>query len=85
MGIIGPDDPIWAVAQCDMPHAYVRVRPWPRRARGRIREWMAEQDILLAGRYSEWEYYNSDHAFIAGQKAADQVRELTEPRCSPRA
>ena len=44
----------------------------------RIREWLAERDILLAGRYSEWEYYNSDHAFIAGKKAADQVRELQE-------
>ena len=39
---------------------------------------MTEHDILLAGRYSEWEYYNSDHAFIAGQKAAMQVAELTE-------
>jgi UDP-galactopyranose mutase len=27
----------------------------------------------LAGRYSEWEYYNSDHAFLAGKKAAEAV------------
>ena len=27
-------------------------------------------DIILSGRYSEWEYYNSDHAFLAGKKAA---------------
>jgi hypothetical protein len=27
----------------------------------------------LAGRYSEWEYYNSDHAFIAGKKAVEAV------------
>jgi hypothetical protein len=27
--------------------------------------------VFLAGRYSEWEYYNSDHAFIAGKKAAE--------------
>ena len=46
----------------------------------RIREWLLEQDIMLAGRYSEWEYYNSDHAFIAGKKAADQVMELTDNR-----
>ena len=30
---------------------------------------------LLAGRYSEWEYYNSDHAFLAGKRAADEVRQ----------
>jgi protoporphyrinogen oxidase len=45
-----------------------------------IRAWLAEQDILLAGRYSEWEYYNSDHAFLAGKKAADKVRELQKVR-----
>ena len=41
-----------------------------------IREWLAQYDIVLAGRYSEWEYYNSDHAFLAGKKAAERVREL---------
>ena len=41
-----------------------------------IRDWLAAQDIVLAGRYSEWEYYNSDHAFLAGKKAADQVQQL---------
>jgi protoporphyrinogen oxidase len=40
----------------------------------RIRTWLADHDIVLAGRYSEWEYYNSDHAFIAGRKAAQEVR-----------
>ena len=37
----------------------------------------SERDILLAGRYSEWEYYNSDHAFIAGKKAAEQVKSVS--------
>ena len=41
---------------------------------------LAERDIILAGRYSEWEYYNSDHAFIAGKKAADAVRRLDEEK-----
>jgi protoporphyrinogen oxidase len=39
-----------------------------------IRDWLSNYDIILAGRYSEWEYYNSDHAFIAGKKAAEQAR-----------
>ncbi len=37
---------------------------------------MAQHDIVLAGRYSEWEYYNSDHAFLAGRKAAQAVQAL---------
>jgi hypothetical protein len=40
-----------------------------------VRTWLAQHDIILAGRYSEWEYYNSDHAFLAGRKAAEKVRE----------
>ena len=59
-----------------MPFAYVvydhaRARNVASSASG-----SSAQDILLAGRYSEWEYYNSDHAFLAGKKAAEQVAEL---------
>ncbi len=48
-----------------------------------VREWLRGQNILLAGRYSEWEYYNCD-AFIAGRKAADTVKELLEKRSAAR-
>lgn len=40
-----------------------------------IRRWVGQARIILAGRYSEWEYYNSDHAFVAGRKAAEQARQ----------
>jgi protoporphyrinogen oxidase len=39
-----------------------------------IRRWLEARDIHLAGRYSEWEYFNSDHAFITGKHAAEQVK-----------
>ncbi len=78
VGMIGADDPIWAANQADMPYAYV-VYDHQRKARvDAIRAWLATHDILLAGRYAEWEYYNSDHAFIAGKKAADTVRALRQ-------
>jgi UDP-galactopyranose mutase len=74
VGMFTADDPIWAANQVDMPVAYV-VYDHARSANVElIRAWMAERNIVLAGRYSEWEYYNSDHAFIAGRKAAEQVR-----------
>ena len=41
-----------------------------------IREWLKQHDIVLVGRYSEWEYYNSDHAFLAGKRGAEEVRKL---------
>ncbi|MCU0494213.1 MAG: FAD-dependent oxidoreductase [Chloroflexaceae bacterium] len=78
VGIINADDEIWAANEVDMPYAYV-VYDHNRKANvERIRSWLLEHDIVLSGRYSEWEYYNSDHAFIAGKQAADAVRELQQ-------
>ena len=76
VGMIGADDPILAANQVDMPYAYV-VYDHARAANVQtIRSWLADARILLAGRYSEWEYYNSDHAFVAGKKAAERALEL---------
>ncbi|MEX0712942.1 MAG: FAD-dependent oxidoreductase, partial [Pirellulales bacterium] len=83
VGFFRPEDSIWAATQCDLPHAYVvydHARP---NNVATIRDWLLEQDIVLAGRYSEWEYYNSDHAFLAGKKAAETVRELRAARARP--
>ncbi|MDQ2670432.1 MAG: FAD-dependent oxidoreductase, partial [Gemmatimonadota bacterium] len=52
VGMFTADDPIWAANQVDMPVAYV-VYDHGRAANvERIRQWMAGQDIVLAGRYS---------------------------------
>ncbi|RYY65606.1 MAG: hypothetical protein EOO24_54870, partial [Comamonadaceae bacterium] len=60
----------------DMPIAYV-VYDHARAAHVQaIRTWLADAGILLAGRYSEWEYYNSDHAFVAGRKAGETALRL---------
>ena len=73
VGMFTADDPIICANQVDMPVAYV-VYDHDRAANvNLIRDWVSQYDIILAGRYSEWEYYNSDHAFIAGKKAADQA------------
>lgn len=78
VGFFTPDDEVWAANMVDMPYAYV-IYDHQRKANvDTIRAWLAEHDIILAGRYSEWEYYNSDHAFIAGKKAADTVLALRQ-------
>jgi protoporphyrinogen oxidase/glycosyltransferase involved in cell wall biosynthesis len=71
--MLRPDDQIITANIVDMPYAYV-VYDHARAANvALIRAWLARYDIVLAGRYSEWEYYNSDHAFLAGKKAAETV------------
>ncbi len=73
VGVIRSDDRIIARNQVDMPYAYVIYDHARKQNVALVREWLADHDILLAGRYSEWEYYNSDHAFIAGRNAAQSV------------
>jgi protoporphyrinogen oxidase len=73
VGMMRADDEVLVANEVDMPYAYV-VYDHARAANvATVRAWMAQHDIVLAGRYSEWEYYNSDHAFLAGKKAAETV------------
>jgi UDP-galactopyranose mutase len=76
VGIFGADDPVITANQVDLPVAYVVYDHHRKQNVETIRQWLAGQGIVLAGRYAEWEYYNSDHAFIAGKNAAEQVRAL---------
>jgi UDP-galactopyranose mutase len=74
VGMLREDDQILVRNQVDMPYAYV-VYDHARAQNFRvINEWCARHDIILAGRYSEWQYYNSDHAFLAGRAAAEKAR-----------
>jgi protoporphyrinogen oxidase/glycosyltransferase involved in cell wall biosynthesis len=73
VGFMREDDRVLVANQVDMPVAYVVYDHQRARNVAIVREWLALHDILLAGRYSEWEYYNSDHAFLAGKRAAEQA------------
>jgi protoporphyrinogen oxidase len=76
VGMIREDDPIWTANQVDLPYAYVVYDHARAENVATIRSWLAHHDVVLAGRYSEWEYYNSDHAFVSGRRAAKQARSL---------
>ena len=73
VGMITAEDEILVANQVDMPYAYVVYDHQRSDNVATVRAWMERHDITLAGRYSEWEYYNSDHAFLAGKKAAERV------------
>lgn len=79
VGMLREDDTLITANQVDMPCAYV-VYDHARAAHVEcIRSWLASAGIILAGRYSEWAYYNSDHAFVAGRRAAEQALAATPP------
>ena len=74
VGMIKPEDKILAANLTDMPYAYVVYDHQRAHNVETCKKWLEQYDITLAGRYSEWEYYNSDHAFLAGKKAAEKIR-----------
>ena len=75
VGLLRPDDEVVVREQVDMPYAYVVYDHARAENVAALRKWTQQADITLAGRYAEWEYYNSDHAFIAGKRAAERALE----------
>jgi UDP-galactopyranose mutase len=73
VGMIRADDVILAANETDMPYAYVVYDHARANNVETCKTWLEQHDIMLSGRYSEWEYYNSDHAFLAGKKAAEKI------------
>ncbi len=78
VGLIRSEDPIVARNMIDMPYAYVVYDHGRAKNVEIIRAWAQSRNIILAGRYSEWEYYNSDHAFLAGRTAALTVSQMRQ-------
>jgi UDP-galactopyranose mutase len=79
VGLFRADDRVAVSNQVDMPYAYVVYDHARKRSVATVREWLRAHHVILAGRYSEWEYYNSDHAFVAGRNAAEAARSLRAP------
>ncbi len=72
-GFIRDDDRILTANQVDLPYAYVLYDHQRARNVETCKAWLKQFDITLVGRYSEWEYYNADHALLAGKRGADSV------------
>jgi len=77
VGMLKESDVILTANIVDMPYAYVVYDHARTKNVEVIRKWLKKANILLSGRYSEWEYYNSDHAFIAGKKAAEKITNMS--------
>ena len=84
MGLIRAEDPIWTACQSNLPYGYVVDDEEREQRVDHIRAWLLERDVLLAGRFSEWEHGHSDHAFVAGRAAALRARQRREERRASR-
>ncbi|SNB47504.1 NAD(P)-binding protein [Geobacter sp. DSM 9736] len=73
IGMLRPRDKVITANELDMPYAYVIYDHTRSENVAVIRSWLEEHGIFPSGRYGEWEYYNSDHALLAGRKAAEKA------------
>jgi protoporphyrinogen oxidase len=62
-------DVLFAEARA-IPHAYVIYDERYGDAKEEIVSWLAERDILVAGRYGRWEYSSMEDALLAGRECA---------------
>jgi len=76
VGMLNDGDEILCANQADLPYAYVVPDTWKDQSIKTIREWLESQDIFIAGRFAEWEYYNSDGAILAGKRCAERLNDL---------
>ncbi len=74
VGMLAPDDEIVVSQVVEIPYGYVIYTPDRARQVGLIQEYLRGQGIHSVGRFGEWCYYNSDHAILAGKRAAEAVR-----------
>jgi protoporphyrinogen oxidase len=61
-----------------MPYAYVIPQKHKDSAVKLIKDYLIDQDVITIGRFGEWSYYNTDHAILAGKRAAEMVKSLRE-------
>jgi UDP-galactopyranose mutase len=74
VGMLAPSDDVIVRQVVEIPYGYVIYTPERTRRVGLIQEYLRGQGIQSVGRFGEWCYYNSDHAILAGKRAAEAVR-----------
>ncbi len=70
LGLVASTDDVLFAEVRTIPHAYVIYDHRYGPARRAILSWLAERDIVTAGRYGRWEYSSMEDALLAGRECA---------------
>ena len=57
----------------DLKYGYIVFEKNRQKKVNKIKNFLREKGIHVAGRFGEWEYYNMDHAILSGKKAAEEI------------
>jgi protoporphyrinogen oxidase len=73
LGFLGSRGDVLFLETRAIPHAYVIYDASYGPARKAVLEYLADRDVLTAGRYGSWEYSSMEDALLAGRDSATKV------------
>ena len=73
--VLYTDDKIILTHILILPYAYAIYNHQRQEAVSQIKNFLAEHDIYICGRYAQWEYQNMEQNILAGQAMADRLNE----------
>jgi UDP-galactopyranose mutase len=74
LGLIDERDPVRCAVTADVSSALPIEDDGRAERVALVRDWLAQHDVVLAGRMAEWQYHGSAQPLLAGREAADRVR-----------
>lgn len=72
-GILRPDDRILTRNVIRIPHAYVVFDRHRQSSRPELIGYLEARDIIVAGRYGDWDYYSMEDTILSGRRAALKI------------
>ena len=72
--VIAEGDEVLFMELCDIPYAYVVFDEHYEKSRGRILDWLAQQNAVSCGRWGGWNYGGMEDALLEGKAAAAASR-----------
>jgi UDP-galactopyranose mutase len=78
VGMLGARDEVPVSQVIEIPYGYVIYTADRGKRVGLIQDYLRGVGIHSVGRFAEWSYYNSDHAILAGKRAAEAVRAASD-------
>jgi len=72
-GILTPDDEILTRHVIPIPHAYVVFDRHRQTHLPDLIQYLEDRDIIVAGRYGDWDYYSMEDTILSGKRAAEKI------------
>jgi protoporphyrinogen oxidase len=77
-GILRQEDRVLTRNVIPIPFAYVVFDHHRQRHLQKLISFLEDRDIIVAGRYGDWDYYSMEDTILSGKRAAEKIAARTE-------